>query len=104
MRAGDTATPPRYHAGRAAREPDGGQAAARRSGTGAGRVQPGMDANRREADGMRLQGFSTVGGAGGQRAMPGQEDMIVDIALDLIGHQLDGGKRCVASHSAGRAA
>jgi hypothetical protein len=30
-----------------------------------------MDVERREADGMRLQGFSTVGRAGGQRAMPG---------------------------------
>jgi hypothetical protein len=48
-----------------------GEAAARRSDTGAARVRPDMDAIRREADGMRLQGFSTFGRAGGQRAIPG---------------------------------
>jgi hypothetical protein len=45
-----------------------GYAAARRSDTGAARLQPDVDANRREADGLRLPGFlpSDVPGVNGR--------------------------------------
>ena len=45
----------------------------------AARVQPNMDVERREADGMRLQGFSTVGRAGGQPGDARRGQAIVEL-------------------------